>query len=78
MRYRVAGDGTLHAASSSADVVFATVCFTLLIGVIFLFAGIKAKQRWLQFWGGLTVICCAAYFLRDVFGLSALFRSVFL
>ena len=30
--------------------------------------GVKGRQRWLQFWGGLTCMVRAAYFARGLFG----------
>ena len=72
MRYRIGENGLMQPASSSGDVVLATVWFTLFVGIAFVVIGTRGKQRWLQFWGGLTCLCCAAYFLRDWLGLPAL------
>ncbi len=73
MRYRIAPDGALETTyGSSGDVVTATVWFTLLVGVVFLAAGVRGHQRWLQFWGALTCLCCGVYFMRGWLGLEAL------
>lgn len=72
MRYRITEQGMVPADGGSSDVVFATVCFTLVVGIIFLVAGVRGEQRWLRFWGALTCACCAAYFLRDWIGFERL------
>lgn len=43
-----------------------TVCFTLLIGVIFICAGLYGRQRWLLFWGATTLVACGGYFAWSV------------
>ena len=69
MRYRLAEDGVVSAVQSSAYIVTATVWFTLAIGIGFVVVGIRGKQTWLQFWGVLTCLCCAVYFMRSWLGL---------
>ncbi len=72
MRYRITEDGLVDAThAGSLDVVNGTVWFTLLVGIVFLVAGLRGRQRWLQFWGGLTVVCCAVYFARGLLGFPA-------
>lgn len=63
MRYRITEAGAVP-DQTAGDIVLATVLFTLLVGIGFLIAGVKGRQRWLQFWGGLTCFCCVAYFAR--------------
>lgn len=65
-------DGSTAPVQNTGDVVELTVWFTLICGIILLGMGLYGKQRWLQFWGGLTIVCVAAYFMRDVLGLGAL------
>ena len=74
MRYRIGADGLPVEAGvhASGDVVVATVWATLFIGILFVVIGVRAHQRWLRFWGVLTCLCCAAYFLRGPLGLDAL------
>jgi hypothetical protein len=62
VRYR---DGTNAAANAapSQDFVTITVVMTFVIGVIFVFVGLRAQQRWLTFWGALTLLACAGYFV---------------
>jgi 1,4-dihydroxy-2-naphthoate octaprenyltransferase len=64
MRYRIGEDGALTPVDASGDLITATVIFTLFIGIVFLLAGLRGRQSWLQFWGGLTCLCCGAYFMR--------------
>ena len=71
MRYRVLADGSTSPVQNTGDVVELTVWFTLVCGIVLLGMGIYGKQRWLQFWGGLTIVCVAVYFMRDVLGLTA-------
>jgi hypothetical protein len=72
MRYRMLADGSTAPVQNTGDVVELTVWFTLICGILLLGMGLYGKQRWLQFWGGLTIVCVAVYFLRDVLGLGAL------
>jgi Ni,Fe-hydrogenase I cytochrome b subunit len=73
MRYRMLADGSADTSpvQNTSDVVALTVWFTLICGLILLGMGLYGKQRWLQFWGGLTLVCVAVYYMRDVLGLSA-------
>ncbi len=68
MRYRIRPSGTDIPAQNSIDFVTSTVWLTLFVGIALVVMGFHGRQRWLQFWGGLTCLCCAAYFLREVFG----------
>ncbi len=71
MRYRIGSEAS-QTAAGTGDVVLATVWTTLLIGVVFIFLGIRGRQLWLQFWGGLTVFSCGLYFFRGLLGLDRL------
>ena len=71
MRYRI-GAMVCRSTGVHATVVVATVWATLFIGILFVVIGVRARQRWLRFWGVLTCLCCAAYFLRGPLGLDAL------
>ena len=59
----------VSAVQSSAYIVTATVWFTLAIGIGFIIAGVRGQQTWLQFWGALTCVSCAIYFMRSWLGL---------
>ena len=71
MRYRVLADGSTSPVQNTGVVVDLTAWFTLVCGIVMLGMGIYGKQRWLQLWGGLTIVCVAVYFMRDVLGLTA-------
>jgi hypothetical protein len=45
------------------DFITLTVWMTFFIGILFTVVGIRARQRWLVFWGVLTLIACAWYAL---------------
>jgi hypothetical protein len=40
-----------------------TVALTLIIGLLALAAGRFGRQRWLTFWGGVTLMTCAVYYV---------------
>ncbi len=66
MRYREGYEGALvndAPPPRSDEFVTATVLMTLIIGVIFTAVGWRAKQRWLVFWGVLTLFACGWYFV---------------
>lgn len=71
MRYRLLEDGTMSPVQNTGDIVELTVWFTLLSGIALLGLGLHGRQRWLQFWGVLTIVCVAIYLMRDVLGLLA-------
>ena len=70
MRYRDGLDSAeqvvAEQASLTQDFVTATVWMTFFIGILFTVVGVRAQQHWLAFWGGLTVLVCAGYFLCEV------------
>lgn len=67
MRYRTdqlaAGELPPAYPPLTDDFVTLTVWMTVVIGVIFTVAGVRAGQRWLIFWGVLTLIACAWYWI---------------
>lgn len=68
MRYRTVEqavhqqDGGVPAPRTD-DFVTLTVWMTLFIGILFTWVGLRAGQRWLTFWGGLTLVACAWYWI---------------
>lgn len=65
MRYR---DGQLPEQLGAQvpltdDFVSLTVWLTFLVGVLFVAAGLYGRQRWLQIWGGMTLVACGAYYV---------------
>lgn len=71
MRYRsellAEGDLPPPVNALTNDFVTLTVWMTLAIGMLFLVADIRGHQRWLVFWGGLTLAACAIYWLYFAF-----------
>ena len=67
MRYRISPADVEIPVQSGIDLVTSTVWLTLFVGIALVVMGFHGHQRWLPFWGGLTCLCCAAYFLRDSF-----------
>jgi hypothetical protein len=72
MRYRI-GEAPIEGAinTGSADFVTLTVWLTLFIGIGFLIVGVRASQRWLAIWGGITIVACASYAVAMWQGLFA-------
>jgi len=71
MRYRIGEVPAEGAYAGSTDFVAFTVWLTFAIGIGFFVVGLRAGQRWLAIWGGLTMIACAIYWVamwRGVFG----------
>ncbi|MFT4582610.1 MAG: Na+-driven multidrug efflux pump [Gammaproteobacteria bacterium] len=69
MRYRI-GEVPLESTySGTAEIVTLTVWLTLFIGIGFLVVGMKAGQRWLAIWGGITIAACAGYAAIIYFGI---------
>lgn len=67
MRYRAeqlaVGDLPSTPAPLTDDFITLTVWMTLIIGILFTLAGVRAGQRWLIFWGVLTLLACAWYWV---------------
>jgi hypothetical protein len=55
-------------AGHTEDFVALTVWLTLLIGIVFVAGGLWGRQRWLTFWGVLTLLACAVYYARGWLG----------
>jgi len=43
------------------DFVTLTVWLTFIVGTVLVAIGIYGRQRWLQIWGGLTLVACGVY-----------------
>ena len=63
MRYRIGEAPVEGAYASTNDFVTFTVWLTFVVGVIFIIAGYKGRQRWLLVWGVITLVACAIYAL---------------
>jgi len=63
MRYRIDQVEGLPVESAGDGMFAGTAIYGLLIGVGFIVVGLKARQRWIAFWGaGLSVASIASLF----------------
>ncbi|MDH5445425.1 MAG: hypothetical protein OEY52_07695 [Gammaproteobacteria bacterium] len=63
MRYRIGqepGSGQEQAVGEDGLAIF-TAIFSLFTGIGFIIAGIRGKQIWLAFWGGVMVLASLGY-----------------
>jgi len=60
MRYSILTKDINH--NPSKHIVDGTVILTLIIGLIFLYFGMRFKKIWIKFWGITTIIACLVYF----------------
>jgi hypothetical protein len=61
MRYSILAKDKNY--NPSENIIDGTVIFTLIIGLIFLYFGMRFKKMWIKFWGILTIILCLIYFI---------------
>ena len=63
MRYRIGQEPDLSQAQPVGEdgLAIFTAFFSLLTGVGFIVAGIRGRQRWLIFWGGVMVLASMGY-----------------
>jgi len=70
MRYREGQDiNNLQQESLTEGVSDITVAYTLIVAFAFIAMGRFGKQRWLIFWGVITVIAVIAYYVVGWFDL---------
>ncbi|MDZ7803993.1 hypothetical protein [Thiohalophilus sp.] len=62
MRYRIGTDPE-QARQEVDGMIVGTAVFGLFTGVIFVLAGMRARQFWLAFWGAGLVLASSAYLL---------------
>ncbi len=60
-RYRIGETPPTDAPQSVDGLEIASVIFGLLIGVGFVYAGLRARQYWLAIWGGGLAVCSVVY-----------------
>ena len=72
MRYSLLPDGTTAPVQNTGAMVEMTVWFTLFCGIALVLLGLHGRQRWLQCWGGLTIVCSLVYFMRGMLGFEAI------
>lgn len=72
MRYREGQDiNNLQEESLTGGVSDITVAYTLIMAFIFIAMGRYGKQRWLIYWGVITVFVVIAYYAIGWFDLFA-------
>jgi len=72
MRYREGQDiNHLQEESLTGGVSDVTVAYTLIIAFIFIAMGRYGKQRWLIYWGIITIFMVIGYYAIEWFDLFA-------
>lgn len=66
MRYRIGSDPQ-EVRQQADGMIVGSALFGLVTGIIFVAAGLRARQFWLVFWGAGLVIASVAYLLYTVF-----------
>lgn len=66
MRYRIGTDPEQARAQVDGMTVGSAV-LGLFIGIVFVLAGIRARQFWLLFWGAGLVLASCIYLIYSVF-----------
>lgn len=63
MRYRIGQEADILEAQvvGEGGLTIMTAVFGLVTGTLFVYAGIRARQRWLIFWGGGLVFASLLY-----------------
>mgnify|MGYP000201850419 CR=1 FL=1 len=66
MRYRIGSDPQ-QAHEQVDGMIVGSAVFGFFTGVVFVVAGIRARQYWLAFWGAGLVLASSAYLLYTLF-----------
>lgn len=66
MRYRI-GTDPQQAQQEVDGMIVGSALFGLVTGVVFVFAGLRARQIWLVVWGGGLVLASSAYLVYSLF-----------
>ena len=63
MRYRIGQEPDINQSQPVGEdgLTIFTAVFSLITGIGFVVAGVKGRQRWLAFWGGLMSLVSVAY-----------------
>lgn len=72
MRYKIGETAAENAYAGSAHFVELTIFLTFLVGIGFLLAGKYGKQKWMTFWGWLTMFTCACFWGAQAMGVFKL------
>jgi len=70
MRYRIGEDINNLGEPVRDGLVSFSVIIGLVIGIIFVVAGIRSKQVWLTFWGSGLIIASVLYIGASLLGLT--------
>ena len=60
-RHRITDASATAPVDTGANVILGTIWLTLVIGIVFVIAGVRVGQLWLAFWGVLSVFAALAY-----------------
>lgn len=60
-RYRIGEPPPADAPQPADGLEIATAIFGLLMGIGFVYAGLRARQYWLAIWGGGLAVCSVLY-----------------
>ncbi len=70
MRYREGETPENLGSPVSGDMLIFGAIIGLLIGVVLSIAGIRGRQIWLAFWGGVLVVKSVAYLAASALGFA--------
>jgi hypothetical protein len=62
MRYRIGSDPE-QAAQEVDGMIVGSAIFGFFIGIIFVIAGLRARQIWLSVWGAGLILASSAYLI---------------
>ena len=72
MRYKIGETGADATYGASTHIVELTIFITFIIGIGFLLAGHYGKQMRMKFWGILTILTCAGFWIAQAMGIFTL------
>jgi hypothetical protein len=70
MRYQEGTQIENPPAAVSPGMMAGTAGYTLLLGLAFVFFGLRGRQRWIAFWGGTMVFAGGAYCVALLLGFA--------
>ena len=68
MRYQEHGHTESLPTGVNPGMMAGTAGYTLLLGVAFVYFGLRGRQRWIAFWGATMVIAGMAYLIALLLG----------
>lgn len=66
MRYRI-GTDPQQAQAQLDGMTFGSAILGLLIGVVFVIVGVRARQFWIVFWGAGLILASSTYLIYSLF-----------